>query len=214
MKIGVLGSGDVGRVLGAGLIGLGHEVMIGSREPASDKLLQWKDANGPRASTGTFAQAAAFGELILVATLGTGTQHALQLAGSENFNGKVVIDTTNPLVFPDGGPPGLEVGWNDSRGEQIQRWLPGARVVKAFNIVGNNHMVKPDFPCGPPDMFIAGNDAAAKESVSALLRGLGWNVIDIGGIAGARVLEPLCILWVLYAMQTRTRDHAFKLLHA
>ncbi|HME82881.1 MAG TPA: NAD(P)-binding domain-containing protein [Candidatus Eremiobacteraceae bacterium] len=212
MKIGVIGSGDVGRVLAAGLIGIGHEVKIGSREPDSDKLKEWKAANGPRASTGSFVDAAAFGELIVLATLWSGTHNALRLAGTENFKAKTVIDVTNPLVFSEHGPPGLALGWNDSGGEQVQRWLPDARVVKAFNIVGNGDMVNPDFPCGPPDMFIAGNDDKAKEDVSTILRAFGWNVIDIGGIEGARLLEPMCILWVVYAMRTKSRDHAFKLL--
>ncbi len=212
MKIGVIGSGNVGQVLASGLIGIGHEVKIGSREPDSDKLKEWKAANGARASTGSFADAAAFGELIVLATLWSGTEHALRLAGKDTFSGKTVIDVTNPLVFSEHGPPSLALGCNDSAGEQVQRWLPEARVVKAFNIVGNAHMVKPDFPCGPPDMFIAGNDDKAKGTVSEILRAFGWEVIDIGGIEGARVLEPLCILWVIYGMRTHTFDHAFKLL--
>ncbi|MBV8082578.1 MAG: NAD(P)-binding domain-containing protein [Candidatus Eremiobacteraeota bacterium] len=213
MKIGVVGSGIVGRVLATGLIGCGHEVMIGTREPERADLVQWRHAHEPHASTGSFAGAAKFGELIVLATLGSATQDVIEMAGAANFDGKVVIDATNPLVFYDDAPPGLSVGWNDSRGEQVQRWLPGARVVKAFNIVGNADMVKPEFPCGPPDMFIAGNDSGAKAVVTGILHDFGWNVIDIGGIEGARVLEPLCLLWVNYAISHKSRDHAFKLLH-
>jgi predicted dinucleotide-binding enzyme len=212
MRIGVLGTGDVGRVLASGLIGLGHEVKIGSREPDSDKLEEWKAKNDARASTGTFADAAKFGELAVLATLWSGTESALKLAGPDNLKGKTVIDATNPLVFAENAPPSLALGWKDSGGEQVQRWLPEAHVVKAFNIVGNPHMVNPDFPCGPPTMFIAGNDARSKETVTGILRDFGWEVVDIGGIEGARLLEPLCILWVNYAIRNGSRDHAFKLL--
>jgi hypothetical protein len=213
MKIGVLGSGDVGRRLAGGFICRGGDVMIGSREPGSDKLKEWKAQNGPRALTGSFSDAAQFGELLVLATLWSGTEHALRLAGAENCAGKVVIDATNPLVFSENGPPSLALGWKDSAGEQVQRWLPKSRVVKAFNIVGNNHMIKPDFPCGPPTMFIAGEDDEAKRMVTGILDGWGWEVCDIGGIEGARELEPMCILWVKYAMHSGGRDHAFKMLH-
>jgi len=213
MRIGVLGTGPVGRMLGGGFISRGDEVMIGSREPDSDKLKEWKAANGPRASTGSFADAAKFGEIVVLATLWSGTESALKLAGPGNFKGKTVIDATNPLLFHDDAPPSLALGWDDSGGEQIQRWLPGAHVVKAFNIVGNAHFIKPDFPGGPPTMFIAGNDARAKETVTKILHDFGWSdVIDAGGIEGARLLEPMCILWVVYAMDGGSRDHAFKLL--
>lgn len=212
MKIGILGTGDVGRMLGAGLARLGHDVMIGSRTPESDKLAAWREMAGERASTGTFAEAAAFGEMVILATLWSGTENALRMAGPENMAGKVVIDATNPLAITPGAPPALAIGHTDSGGEQVQRWLPESRVVKAFNIVGNAHMVNPEFPCGPPDMFICGNDAEAKRVVSELCAELGWPTIDIGGIDGARLLEPLCMLWVKYGIATGTWNHAFKLL--
>lgn len=212
MKIGVLGTGDVGRVLASGLIGLGHDVKIGSRTPESDTLKDWKTKNGARASTGSPSDAATFGELVVLATLWSGTESALKLAGPDNFKGKVVIDCTNPLVYQENAPPSLALGWNDSAGEQVQRWLPGARVVKAFNTVGNQHMVKPDFPGGPPDMFICGADAAAKEVVAGIVRAFGWIADDIGGIEGARLLEPMCIVWVLYGIRTGAWNHAFKML--
>lgn len=208
MKVGVLGSGDVGKALGAGFAGLGHEVKIGSRDP--EKLKDWVEKTGSKASAGTFAEAAAFGEILVLATLWSGTEHAIQLAEVKNFSGKVVIDTTNPLSF-EGGPH-LALGHTDSGGEQVQRWLPAARVVKAFNIVGHAHMVHPDFPGGPPDMFICGNDDEAKKTVTGILKDFGWPAIDIGGIEGARLLEPLCILWVGYGIRTGTWNHAFKLL--
>jgi len=210
MKVGILGSGDVGKTLGAGFASLGHEVTIGSRDPG--KLKEWVEKTGPKASAGTFAEATELGEVVVLATLWSGTKHAIQLAGPENFGGKVVIDATNPLLFDQPGGPRLALGHTDSGGEQVQRWLPAARVVKAFNTVGHAHMVHPDFPGGPPDMFICGNDEEAKKTVTGILKDFGWPAIDVGGIEGARLLEPLCILWVGYGVRTGTWDHAFKLL--
>jgi predicted dinucleotide-binding enzyme len=213
MTIGILGSGDVGRALGAGLARLGHNVKIGSREPQSAKLKEWLSAAGRGASSGSFADAAGFGEVVILATLWTGTENALKLAGHDKLAGKVVIDATNPLIFSSPGkPPELALGKTDSGGEQVQRWLPKSHVVKCFNIVGHAHMVNPSFPGGPPDMFICGDDAAAKRTVTTMLSWLGWPAIDIGGIAGSRLLEPLCILWVLYGFSTGSWNHAFKLL--
>lgn len=211
MKIGVLGTGDVGRTLASAFITLGHEVKMGSRDANNEKASGWASTSGINASAGTFADAAAFGELIVVATAWAGTEQALQLAGVDNFDGKVVIDAVNPLVF---GPKGLSLalGHTDSAGESVQRWLPSARVVKAFNTVGFAHMFKPDFPGGPPSMFIAGNDDLAKQKVTGILTDFGWETIDTGGIEGARLLEPMCALWVGYSMRTGSRNHAFKLL--
>jgi predicted dinucleotide-binding enzyme len=212
MKVGILGSGDVGRALGKGLAGLGHEVVLGTRDPSGEKARGWVAAVGSSAKAATNAEAAQLAELIVLATLWSGTEEAIRLAGQANFAGKVVIDATNPLVFAPGKPPGLAVGHTDSGGEQVQRWLPGARVVKAFNIVGNAHMVHPDFPCGPPDMFIAGNDDDAKKTVTGILDAWGWRTTDFGGIEGARYLEPMCIAWVLYGMKNGAWNHAFKML--
>lgn len=212
MRIGVLGTGDVGRSLANGFLQLGHEVKMGSREPGNAKAAAWASEAGPRASAGIFAEAAQFGELVALATLWSGTENALRLAGAGNLAGKVLIDATNPILLTPGAPPSLALGHSDSGGEQVQRWVPEARVVKAFNTVGYAHMVHPQFPGGPPDMFICGNDGAAKSTVSEILTAFGWNTIDIGGIEGARLLEPLCILWVLYGIRTNTWNHAFKLL--
>ena len=211
VRVGVLGSGDVGRVLATGFSGLGHEVTIGSRDP--EKLREWAEALGGRVKTGTFADAARFGDIIVLATLGTAAPDAIALAGVDAFDGKIVIDTTNPLDFSKGLPQ-LSVGGLDSLGEQIQRLLPNARVVKAFNTVGNAHMVNPQFPGGPPDMFLCGNDEAAKKSVSEVCEHFGWGVIDIGGIEGSRYLEPMCLTWVLHGIRTKSWNHAFKMLHA
>lgn len=212
MKIAIFGTGDVGRALGNGFISRGHEVKMGSRDARNEKALAWAAEAGARASTGTFEEAAKFGEVAVLATLWAGTESALRLAGPENLANKAVIDATNPLVFAPGAPPALALGHTDSGGEQVQRWLPSAHVVKAFNIVGNAHMVDPKFEGGPPDMFICGNDADAKKTVTGFLTAFDWETIDIGGIEGARLLEPMCILWVLYGIRGGSWNHAFKLL--
>ena len=213
MKIGILGTGDVGKTLANAFLATGHQVMMGSREAANEKALVWAKAAGAgtAASTGTFADAAKFSDVVVLAVSWSGAENALKLAGAENLAGKVVIDAINPLTFGDRGP-GLAIGHTDSAGEQVQRWLPAARVIKAFNSVGYAQMFKPDFPDGPPDMFICGNDDAAKKTVTEILISFGWSTIDIGGIEGARVLEPLCVLWVDYAMRAHSHSHAFKLL--
>jgi len=210
-KIGVIGSGDVGKTLGAGLAKAGHAVKIGSREPG--KLSDWVKQTGANASAGTFEETAKFGEIIIVATkwADNATENALKLAGPDNFAGKVVLDTTNPLAFGPKGPS-LSVGHTDSAGEQVQRWLPKAHVVKAYNIVGSPHMVNPSFPGGTPDMIIAGNDEGAKKTVSELCKELGWPTVDLGGIESSRYLEPFAMVWILHYFQTKTGNHAFKLL--
>jgi predicted dinucleotide-binding enzyme len=208
MRIGILGSGDVGKSLARGFLGRGDEVMIGSRSP--EKLAGFAKQYGAKA--GTFEETAKFGEMLALATLGTGTEEALKLAG-DNFAGKVVIDATNPLRFAPGVPPMLSISGDDSLGEQVQSWLPSARVVKAFNTVGNALFVKPQLPGGPPDMFICGNDAEAKKSVTELCRDWGWGVIDIGPISGSRYLEAMCLTWVLHGILSGSWTHAFKMLH-
>lgn len=214
MKIGILGSGVVGQALSRGFAGLGDDVMMGTRDPNAEKVKSWVEKTGKHASAGTFEQAAKFGELVVLATLWSGTENAIKLAGPKNLAGKVVIDATNPLVFgKEGAPPTLALGHTDSGGEQVQRWLPQSKVVKAFNMVGNAHMVNPQFPGGPPDMFFCGNDAGAKAKVAEILKAFGWYFTDIGGIEGARDLEPLCILWVKYAFIHGGLNHAFKMLN-
>ena len=210
VNVGVLGSGDVGRVLAGGFIGLGHDVKIGTRDP--EKLREWASGAGERASVGSFEDAARFGDILVLATLGAGAESAMRMAGLANFDGKVVIDATNPLDFSTGKPQ-LYVGHTDSLGEQVQRLVPNARVVKAFNTVGNALMVHPQLPGGPPDMFICGNDEDAKKIVSQICAAWDWGVIDIGGIEGSRYLEPMCLVWVLHGLRGGTWMHAFKMLH-
>jgi len=213
MNIGILGSGDVGQALSFGFLQHGHTVKIGSRTPDSSALAEWQAKAGSQASTGELAEVAAWAELIVLATAWSGTENALNLAGAENTVGKIVIDVTNPLIFEEGKEPRLERGFSDSGSEQIQRWLPKAKVVKAFNIVNNAFMVHPDFPGGPPDMFICGDDATAREVVFKICQEFGWITTDLGELKEARLLEPLCMLWTTYGLRTGTWNHAFKLLH-
>ena len=203
MKVGILGSGDVGRRLSDGLIELGHMVKIGTRDPNKDEVVQWVSNHvgggeeEGKALSGTFAEAASFGEMIVIATSWDGTSNAIKMADPKNFAGKVVIDVTNPLDFSKGMPPRLAVGHTDSAGEIVQRLLSESRVVKAFNIVGNPHMVHPNFPQGPPTMFICGNDENAKKTITdSILTPFGWETINIGGIEESRLLEPLALLWI------------------
>jgi len=199
MKIGILGSGDVGHALARGFTAEGNDVKIGTRSPRADLV--------------SYADASSFGEIVVLATPWGAAKAALDAAGAENFKDKTVIDVTNPLVMRENGPPELALGHSDSGGEQVQRWLPGAHVVKAFNIVGNAFMYKPEFPNGPPTMFIAGNEGDAKVAVTRILTSFGWETIDVGGIEGARLLEPMCILWVLTGVRSGNWNHAFKMLH-
>ena len=212
MKIGILGSGDVGKALATGFVAQGHDVVMGTRDPS--KLQDFANEHQGRVRAGSFEDAARFGELNVIATLFAGTKDALDLAGPANFAGKPTIDATNPLTFEEGKMPQLSMGFDDSAGEQVQRWLPDAKVVKAFNIIGSPYMIDPEFPGGPPTMFIAGNDDAAKKTVAGIIESFGWQneVVDMGGIEESRVLEPLCILWVHYGIRTGTWKHAIKML--
>jgi len=213
MQIGILGSGGVAQALGTGFLTLGHDVKLGSREPK--KLQPWLDKAGKHASAGSFEDTARFADIAVLASLWTGTENLLKLAGAPaTLAGKLVMDVTNPLIYESGKMPRLALGHTDSGGEQVQRWLPQSKVVKAFNTVGSAHMVDPKFPGGPPDMFICGDDASAKQVVAGICKNFGWGVVDVGGIEGARLLEPLCILWVEYGLRTQTWNHAFKLLRS
>lgn len=213
MKVGILGSGDVARSLAKGFLATGHGVRLGSRSGQKEELAQWISAEKLSVSQGTFGATAEWGEMVVVATHGMTTELVVRSAGVDHFAGKVVIDVTNPLLMRPDGPPTLGISGGDSAGEQLQRILPDAHVVKAFNIIGDTSFFRPDFPDGPPDMFICGNSAGAKSTVTQLLHDFGWtSVIDIGGIAGSRELESLCILWVKSVMALGSRSIAFRLL--
>lgn len=193
MRIGILGSGDAAQALGRGFAAKGHEVKLGTRDPK--KLEAWHKAVGAKGTVGSVADAARHGELVVVCTLGTATEQVLDAAGVANLAGKVVVDVTNPLDFSKGMPPGNFTGSEDSLGERIQRKLPKALVVKAWNTVPNAKMVDPRIPGAK--LWIAGNDAGAKKQVEALARAVGWEgVTDLGGIEAARWLEAWVPLWV------------------
>ena len=214
MKVGILGSGDVGQALGRGFAARGHDVMIGSRNPKGEGLAKWLRAvkGKGKATTGTFEEAAKHGEVVVLATLGAAVEEVLKTAGHSRFDGKVVIDVTNPLADDPNLVP--FVGMTDSLGERIQRALPRARVVKAFNTVPNTQMVDPKFAGGAPDLMICGNDAAAKKTVVGIVKEFGWpGGLDLGGIEAARWLEASVSLWVLVGMRTGRWDHAFKVVH-
>ncbi|MBK9731916.1 MAG: NAD(P)-binding domain-containing protein [Chitinophagaceae bacterium] len=197
MNIAILGTGSVGNAIGTKLIQSGHIVKMGSRNAAHEKALAWVNKNGANASTGTFEAAAGFGEIIILCLNGAGTVDALNMAGISNFNGKTVIDITNPLDFSKGMPPSLFIGNTDSLGELVQRTLPEANVVKTLNIVTADVMVNPALVSGKIDMLMCGNDENAKNVVSQMLTDFGWkNIIDLGTIQSARYMESFVLLWV------------------
>jgi 8-hydroxy-5-deazaflavin:NADPH oxidoreductase len=212
-QVGVLGTGEVGRTLAAGFASRGHDVMIGSRDPAKAELRDWLDGADTGVTAGTFAQAAAHGELLVLAALGNAAQGVIAEAAPTSFAGKVVIDAMNPLDFSGGFPPKLSITGEDSLGERVQRALPDAKVVKAFNTIGSGYFVDPSFTAGQPTMLIAGDDEDAKRVVGDVLADFGWaDTVDIGGIEGSRELEAICIAWVKIGGRRGAFDHGFKLL--
>jgi predicted dinucleotide-binding enzyme len=213
MRVGVFGRGDVGRRLAGAFQERGHAVMIGTRDPTDGELQRWLAGEGAGVQAGSLAQTAEFGELLVLAVLGNAAEDAIAQAGPERFSGKVVIDATNPLDFSQGTPPRLSISGHDSLGEHVQRAIPDAKVVKAFNTIGNPYFTDPSFADGRPTMFIAGDDSGAKAAVSDLLESFGWPpAVDVGGIDASRELESLCILWVRIGFQRGAFDHGFRLL--
>ena len=212
MNIGIIGSGNVGQKLALDLAGRGHRVTIGTRDPA--KLAEFAKT-APEVRVASNADADIHSEIVLLATNWGGTHNALELAGADHLAGKIVVDITNPLDF-SGGKPALALGWNTSAGELVQSWLPQSRVVKALNIVTANAMMNPQsFVGGSPDMFIAGNDADAKQVISAWLEEIGWGIVDLGDITQSRLLEPLAMIWIQHGFNAgwKITNHAFKLLN-
>jgi predicted dinucleotide-binding enzyme len=211
-KVAVLGSGEVGQALADGFLKHSHEVMRASRDP--QKLAAWKAAAGSKARTGTFAEAAAFGECIVLAVKGSAAEAVIDQAGIERLAGKTVIDTTNPIAdaAPVHGVLGFFTNLDESLMERLQKKAPQAHFVKAFSCVGNAFMVNPVLPGGPPTMFICGDDARAKAEVRTFLDQFGWETADMGAIEAARAIEPLCILWCIPGLAQGKWTHAFKLL--
>jgi predicted dinucleotide-binding enzyme len=212
MKVGILGSGDVGKALANGFIKHGYEVMVGTRSP--EKLSGWKAKTGKNARVGSFVETAAFGELLVLAAKGTAAKETLKIAGAEHLKGKTIIDTTNPIAEapPEKGVLKFFTSLDNSLMEQLQAAYPAARFVKAFSSVGNALMVNPDFGGIKPTMFICGNDANAKKDTGKILGQFGFEVEDLGGVEAARAIEPLCILWCIPGFLRNQWTHAFKLL--
>jgi predicted dinucleotide-binding enzyme len=210
-KIGILGSGIVGKTLATGFLRHGYDVMIGSRNP--DKLKEWKQQNENKGKIGTFEETARFGEIIVFAIKGTAAEDALKEAGIDNFRGKTIIDTTNPISEnepPVNGVLKFFTGPNESIMQNLQKIAPQAHFVKAFNCVGNAVMVNPEFSGGKPAMFICGDNDNAKQEVRQILDSFGWDTEDCGKAESAPTIENLCILWLVPAFMQNDWHHAFK----
>lgn len=213
MKIGIIGSGAVGQVLATAFLKEGHEAMLGTRNTDKPDVQKWKSENN-EGRIGTFADVAAFGELVVLAVAGSAAEEALAESDHEHLKGKIVIDATNPI---DKAPPANGVlkfftDINHSLMERLQQQVPEAKFVKAFNSVGNALMYKPSFKEGKPTMFICGNDEEAKKKVTEILTAFGWETEDMGAVEAARAIEPLCILWCIPGFSQNRWSHAFKLL--
>lgn len=208
---GIIGSGIVAKTLAKGLVKYGYPVMLGTRHPA--KMTDWQNGEGKGVKLGSFADAGAFGEILVLAVTGQHAQNALQLAGIDNLNDKTIIDATNPIAEagPENGVLRFFTDMNESLMEQLQKAFPDAHFVKAFNSVGNAHMVDPAFD-SKPTMFICGNDAGAKKEVEEILDKFGWESADMGKMEAARAIEPLCMLWCIPGFLSNEWSHAFKLL--
>jgi predicted dinucleotide-binding enzyme len=211
-RIAVLGSGTVGQTLAEGFLKHGYDVMRASRDPA--KLAEWKQNIGGKATIGTFAEAAGYGALIVLAVKGSAAESAVDLCGAAGLAGKTVIDTTNPIADkpPVNGVLRFFTSLEESLLERLQKRVPAAHFVKAFSCVGSALMVNPQLPGGPPTMFICGNNGAAKAQVEAILDQFGWETEDMGGVEAARAIEPLCMLWCIPGIAQNRWQHAFKLL--
>ncbi len=211
MKVGILGSGDVAKALAVGFIKHGHDVMLGTRDPA--KLADWV-AEHRAARVAGFADAAKFGDVVVLAVKGTVAAEALRAAGPANLAGKVVIDATNPIADapPVNGVVKFFTNLDESLMERLQREFAQARFVKAFSSVGHALMDNPQFKGGKPTMFMCGNDEAAKQTVRGILDQFGWETADMGNAEGARAIEPLCMLWLIPGFLRNQWFHAFKLL--
>lgn len=217
MKIAVFGTGDVGQAIGTKLAALGHDVMLGSRTATNEKAQAWVAKTGAKASTGTYADAAKFGELVFNCTLGSGTIEALKMAGDGALDGKIVVDLSNPLDFSKGMPPSLFLSNTDSLGEAVQRTFPKARVVKTLNTMWNGLMVNPRMLPDTHVNYVCGNDAQAKAEVKALLKSFGWKdeeLLDLGDITNARGTEAVLPIWLRVWGATKNGAFNFKIVAA
>lgn len=210
MNIGIIGSGIVAKTLAAGFADKGHYVVVGTRSPG--KLSEWLATAGPNVTEGSFANAVRHGEVVIISVNAENTNSAIEIAGRDEFKGKVVIDVSNPMDFSQGIPPRFTATVGNSLGEKVQRELPEAFVVKAFNSMGFSVMTEPLFNGEAGTHFIAGNDDDAKSKVAGLLLEFGWEVVDVGEIDQAFFLEALASLWVNFSIKSGQREQAFKLL--
>lgn len=210
MNIGIIGSGIVAKTLAAGFADKGHYVVVGTRSPG--KLSEWLATAGPNMTEGSFANAVRHGEVVIISVNAENTNSAIEIAGRDEFKGKVVIDVSNPMDFSQGIPPRFTATVGNSLGEKVQRELPEAFVVKAFNSMGFSVMTEPLFNGEAGTHFIAGNDDDAKSKVAGLLLEFGWEVVDVGEIDQAFFLEALASLWVNFSIKSGQREQAFKLL--
>ncbi|HEX5151764.1 MAG TPA: NAD(P)-binding domain-containing protein [Parafilimonas sp.] len=213
MKVGIIGSGAVGKTLANAFKNEGYEVMLGTRDPSNEAIVKFNTET--KIDVGTFNEVGAFGALLVLCVKGSAAEKALQLTGEENINGKIIIDTTNPI---DNRPPVNGVLYyftdaNNSLMEKLQNTFKKARFVKCFSSVGNALMYKPKL-ASTPTMFICGNDEAAKETVTDILTAFGWEAADMGKAEAARAIEPLCVLWCIDGFLKNDWSHAFKLLKA
>ena len=212
MRIGIVGSGETAQSLGNGLVKGGYDVMLGTRDVNKKELAAWRKKGDKHRSLGSTTEAAAFGEMVILAVAWHAAEDVLSQVRPE-LAGKVVIDVTNPLVFNEDEPPALSIGHTMSAGEIVQASLPDSHVIKTLNYINHAHMVHPEYKEGLPIMFVAGNNASAKKATRDLLADLGWeDMMDIGGIEKSRILEPLCLLWLEYGVSRNTWDHAFAVL--
>jgi predicted dinucleotide-binding enzyme len=217
MKIGVFGTGDVGKAIASRLVELGNEVRMGARQAGNEKAVAWAKQAGVKASEGSFADAAAFGDVVFNCTKGEATPAVLEAAGAQNLKGKVLVDISNPLDFSAGFPPSLSVSNTDSLGEQVQRALPETKVVKALNTMWNGLMVNPRMLPDTHQTFLSGNDADAKNVVKGILESFGWRadeILDLGDITTARGTESYLLLWVRIYAATKNGAFNIKLVRA
>ncbi len=212
MKIGIIGSGAVAISLANGFIKHGHQVMLGTGNAEKHDILRERTAG--QASIGSFTDAAAFSDFLVLAVKGTAAENVIRLTGIENLEGKTILDASNPIAElpPVNGVLQYFTSINESLMERLQKIAPGAKFVKCFSIVGNTLMVDPDFGDMKPTMFICGNDANAKSVTTELLTEIGWETEDMGEVEAARAIEPLCMLWCIPGFKSGQWQHAFKLL--
>ncbi len=213
MKIGIIGSGDVAQSLGRGLIELGHQVMLGTRDTSKKELEWWRKKSHKSASLGSTTEAAYFGEMAFLAINWHAAEDVLAQV-RPSLASKVVIDVTNPILFHDDDAPELSVGFSMSAGEIVQHSLPDSHIVKTLNFISHENMVHPKFKQGTPVMFICGNNESAKKHTEDLLRECGWqDIVDLGGIEKSRLMEPLSLLWIEYGVAHNTWTHAFSVIN-